>query len=84
MHPDQVHRMLGFKQVIVSCWGIDDESLNAGYVQLLNELVPATPLRLQEEAFSLIGETAALCIKLSKQETSKLHQLLLKIVVMHW
>jgi AraC family transcriptional activator of pobA len=78
MHPDQVHCMLGFEDVTVISWAIDNESLNADYLQLLEDITPARPIALIPEKFSLIAEAAALCIRLAEQKTEKFHQALLK------
>lgn len=78
MHPNQVHRVWAFQEVTVSACGIDNESLNAGYVEMLDDIAPAKPLSLQPEVFSLVSETVSLCIKLARQKSSKMYQPLLR------
>lgn len=78
MHPDQVHRILKFKDVTVSAWGINNENLNPEYLKLLQSLTPAKPILLDPETFSVISEAVSLCIKFSKRKNDKLYHSLLK------
>ena len=78
MHPDQVHRILGFENVTVCTWAVNNESLNPEYLKLLESLIPAKPLLLEQETVSIISEAASLCIKFSKRKTDKLYHSLLK------
>lgn len=78
MHPDQVHRMLTFENVIVSSWAINNENLNPAYLKLLEEITPAKPLVLTAETFSIISEAVSLVIKFSERKSDKLYHSLLK------
>jgi AraC-like DNA-binding protein len=78
MHPNQVHRITAFKNVIVSCWAIHDENLDPGYLKLLQEITPAKPLALKKETVSIISEAISLCIKISERKKDKLYHALLK------
>lgn len=78
MHPDQVHRMLAFENVIVSSWAINNENLNPAYLKLLEEITPAKPLVLTAETFSIISEAVSLVIKFSERKSDKLYHSLLK------
>jgi AraC family transcriptional regulator, transcriptional activator of pobA len=78
MHPDQVHRILKLENVIVSAWGINNESLHPEYLHLLQNLTPAKPIVLEPETFSIISEAVSLCIKFSTRKTDKLYHSLLK------
>lgn len=78
MHPNQVHRMLAFKNVTVSSLAINNENLHPEYIKLLEEITPAKPLTLKKETYSLISESASLCIKFSERENNKLYHSLLK------
>jgi AraC family transcriptional regulator, transcriptional activator of pobA len=78
IHPNQVHRMLAIKNATVSIWVINNEILNPEYLTLLEDITPARPLSLKKETFSIISETASLCIKLSERKHEKLYQSLLK------
>lgn len=78
MHPDQVHRVLGFENMTVSVWAINNESLNPEYLKLLESLTPARPLVLAQETFSLISEAVSLCIRFSERKSDKLYHSLLK------
>ena len=78
MHPDQVHRILAFKNVTVCAWGAHNESLNPEYVKLLEEITPAVPMPLNPETFALLAEATSLCIKFAKRDRDKLYHALLK------
>jgi AraC-like DNA-binding protein/mannose-6-phosphate isomerase-like protein (cupin superfamily) len=78
MHPDQVHRIIAFENVRVCALGINNEHLNPDYRNLLEATKPAAPLRLDENAFSLISEAGSLCIKLSRRKKDKLYYSLFK------
>ena len=78
MHPNQVHRILAFKNVTVSSLAINNENLNPEYLKLLEEITPAIPLLLKKETSHLISETVSLCIKFSERKNNKLYHSLLK------
>ena len=78
MHPNQVHRIVAFDNVIVSTWAITNENLNPDYLKLLEDIVPAKPLVLGEETFSIISEAVSLCQKFSSRKTDKLNHSILK------
>lgn len=78
IHPNQVHRMIVFENVTLSFLVINNEYLNAEYLQLLEEIAPAKPLSLKQETFSVISETVSLCIKFSERKNEKLYHSLLK------
>lgn len=78
MHPNQVHRISALENATVSSWAINNENLNPQYLKLLEEMIPAKPLMLDEETFSIISEAVSLCIKFSERETDKLYHALLK------
>lgn len=78
LHPDQVHRIITFKNVMVYSWAINNENLNPEYLKLLEDITPAKPLPLSKEMFGLMSEAASLCIRFSERENDKLHHSLLK------
>lgn len=78
MHPNQVHRNVTFKNVIVCSLAINDENLNPDYLKWLEELVPAKPILLDKETFSIIGEAMSLCMKFSERKQERLYHSLLK------
>ena len=78
IHPNQVHRILSINHATVSFWAINTETLNREYLTVLEDITPARPVSLTKEAFSLISETAALCLKLSERKHEKLYQAVLK------
>lgn len=77
IHPDQVHRTLSLKNTTVSIWAISNENLSPEYLKLLEDIKPARPLALTEEAFSVISEAVSLCIKIYERKDEKLYDLLL-------
>ncbi|MBB6107691.1 AraC-like DNA-binding protein [Mucilaginibacter lappiensis] len=77
MHPDQVHRMIGFENITISSWALNNENLNPGHLQLLEDIAPAKPLVLNAATFSIISEAVSLCIKFSERKKDKLYHLFL-------
>ncbi len=78
MHPSQVHRTLSFEDVTVSSWAISNENVNPEYLQLLEEIVPAKPLLLDTETFSVLSEMITLGIRFSEQKNNRLYHSILK------
>ncbi|MBO0930570.1 helix-turn-helix domain-containing protein [Fibrella aquatilis] len=78
IHPNQVHRILSFEQVLVSSWAIDNEQLNPAYLTWLEAITPVKPLPLNKETFSLISEAVSLSIKLFKLKNDRLYHSLIK------
>ncbi len=78
MHPNQVHLIMAFENVIVSSWAINNESLNPAYLRLLEDITPAKPLQLSKEKFGLLSEGASLCVRLAKHGNDKLYHAALK------
>ena len=68
MHPDQVHRIIGFEKVSVIAWAAHNESLTPENLQGLESIAPVAPMPLTQEAFVLISETASLCLKFTDRE----------------
>ena len=75
---NQVHHTIAFENVIVSSWSLNNENLNADYLNLLEGITPAKPLILQKETFSILSEAVALCLQIYEQKRGKLYQSLLK------
>jgi AraC family transcriptional activator of pobA len=78
MHPNQVHRILEFKNITVCSLAIKNESLNPDYLKFLEEVAPAKPLLLTKEASSTVAAIFSLCLKFSVQKNNKLYRPLLK------
>ncbi|GAB4023539.1 AraC family transcriptional regulator [Spirosoma migulaei] len=78
MHPNQVHRLIAFKQATISSWIITPENLLPESLRILEELAPVDPLPLSTESFAILAQTASLCIQLSERKQEKLHYQLLK------
>jgi len=78
MHPNQVHRVIGFNKATISSWIITSEKLHPEFLQLLEDLTPVTPLSLTKETQTLLSETASLCIRFSERKQEKLYHQVLK------
>ena len=78
MHPSQVHLILAFKDVTVCSLAISNENLNPEYLKLLENIAPTKPLPLAMDTFSIISETALLCLKFSERRNDKLYHSMLK------
>jgi len=78
LHPDQVHRIIGFNNVTVCAWALDNACLNADFVNLLEEISPASPLRLNNEQFKILSETSDLMMKFWLRKNAPLFYSLLK------
>ena len=78
LHPDQVHRINSFENIIVSAWAINDENLHPEYLNLLEDIKPAAPVPLNPETFELLTRSASLCIKLADRKKGPLYHTLLK------
>jgi AraC-like DNA-binding protein len=78
MHPDQVHRIIGFENVTVSAWATKNENLDPEYLTLLEGITPAAPMPINEEAFALLAEAVSLCIKFAERRKDQLYHFILK------
>jgi AraC family transcriptional activator of pobA len=78
LHPDQVHRMLDIDDIIVCSLSINSENLNTGYLKILEELNPVTPLSLETEVYSVVAESFLLCLNFYRQKENKLYYPLLR------
>ena len=78
MHPNQVHRILDFKNITVCSLAINNENLNPEYLKFLEKIAPAKPLLLTKEANSIVSDTFSLCLKFSVQKSNKLYYPILK------
>jgi AraC family transcriptional activator of pobA len=78
IHPDQIHKVIRFENATIISWIITSENLNPENLILLTDLTPVSALTLNEEALSIISETASLCIKFSERKQGKLFNSILK------
>lgn len=78
IHPNQVHRILAFDKVVVSSWSITAENLNPDYLKRLEDILPAKPIALDNETFSLLAESVSLCLKFFNRTNDKFYHSLLK------
>ncbi|MCE7057959.1 AraC family transcriptional regulator [Algoriphagus sp. AGSA1] len=78
IHPNQVHRFLKTSEAVFFGLLINNESLNAEYLNLLEEIVPAEPLAIQGDCLSIITDTATLGIKAQERKPDRVYHTLLK------
>lgn len=78
IHPSQVHRVIAFKNAVVSSWIITSENLQPECRQILEDIAPARVLSLDTKTLAVIAETASVCITLSERKHEKLYNFLLK------
>lgn len=78
IHPNQVHRLIAFKNASISSWMIATENLQPQYLKLLEDITPANALPLSKETLAIIAETAVLCIKLAERKQEQLYDSILK------
>jgi AraC-like DNA-binding protein len=78
IHPNQVHRVLKVEQVDFYMLAISNDNLNAAYLKLLEDIMPASPLSITPRDFSLFVQSVSLCIDLFKRKDDKLYLSLLK------
>jgi len=78
MHPDQVHRIIGFKDVSVSAWALTNDALKPEYLQMLEIINPAAPVSIDVETFGLLSDAVAFCIKIADRQKDQLYHSLLR------
>lgn len=78
MHPDQVHRIIGFENVTAIACAMSNEVLHAEYLELLEAINPAVPTPLNQETFELLCEAASLCMRIAEREKDQLYHSLLR------
>jgi AraC-like DNA-binding protein len=78
MHPDQVHRIIGFEQVAACALAVRDEALHSEYLRLLEEISPAKPVSLDEETFGLLSAAVSLCLQIAGRKKDQFYNALLK------
>jgi len=78
MHPDQVHRILAFKEVVVSSWALNNENLQPAYLKWLEAIRPAKPVLLSKETFALISAAVSLSISFGLRQKDQLYHSLLR------
>lgn len=78
LHPDRVHRIIGFDNVTVSSLAINDEALEPEYLQLLEDISLVSPVPLTPGSFDFLSEAAALCIKIAERKKDQLYKSILK------
>lgn len=78
IHPNQVHRVSAFEQADFFLLAVRNESIKPKYLKLLEQFAPINPLALDEQAFSIVRETASLCLNIFERKTDRLYPSLLQ------
>ncbi|KGO94678.1 AraC family transcriptional regulator [Flavobacterium subsaxonicum] len=78
IHPNQVHRVIAFKNATITSWIITLENLRPEYLKLLDDLAPANVLPLTIETFLILSEMASVCMKLCERSHEKLYDAILR------
>ncbi|MGO1597429.1 MAG: AraC family transcriptional regulator [Sphingobacterium sp.] len=78
IRPDQVHRIVAFKNATISIWIVKSEHIQPEYLKQLENISPIRSLPLGKEAFSMLSEAITFALKLSKRTDEKLYHSLLK------
>jgi len=78
MHPDQVHRIISFENVTAFVWAAENDNINPQYLNLLDDITPASPMRLDRDKHSLLSDIALLGLKLTNRKKDQFYQFLLK------
>jgi AraC-like DNA-binding protein/mannose-6-phosphate isomerase-like protein (cupin superfamily) len=78
MHPNQVHRILEFHNMTVCSLAISNEQLHPEQLASLEEIAPAPPLGLTQEAYAGIFNTFMLCLNFATQKGGRLHHLVIR------
>lgn len=78
MHPNQVCRVVKVKKTDFYTLGVTDENLNPEYLKLLENIVPAKPILLDKETFSIVDQVVSLCANMFQRKQEKLYTSLLK------
>lgn len=74
VHPNQVHR--AFKpneEVNMFILAIGNEHIHPEYLQLLEGITPAKPLKLDEKELEVIRQTVSLCLIFSERKKDRLY-----------
>lgn len=78
IQPYQVHRVIAVDSLVFTALLISNDHLNPDYRKALEETAPAKPVILTKEAFSILSETAALCLSLYHRPRGRLYHSLLQ------
>jgi AraC family transcriptional activator of pobA len=78
MHPNQVHRILEFEEVIVGSLSIKGEVLSPDHINLLEDLVPSEPLFLSSDVDLKVSAIFSLCLDFAEKDNSTFYSPVLK------
>jgi AraC family transcriptional activator of pobA len=78
IHPSQVHLMTKVENAGLYLVAVSNENLDARYLKLLEEMVPASPLSLKAAEFSIIAQAVQLSINVFEKKDDRLYAHILK------
>ena len=78
IHPGQIHSMISFKNISASFLAIKSDSVQPGYLELLQDIAPVKPLVLKKEHLLIFSEMSTLCVRLSERKNDRLQHSFLK------
>jgi AraC-like DNA-binding protein len=78
IHPNQVHRVVSFKDAVFYSLIIDNKTLKPEYLKILEDISPLQPLRVDKKTFTLLNDIVSVCIKAFEGKQAKLYTSLLK------
>ncbi|WP_343690922.1 helix-turn-helix transcriptional regulator [Chitinophaga sp.] len=78
IHPNQVHRVVSFKDAVFYSLIIHNRTLRPEYLQILDDISPAQPLRLSRKASGMLTDIVNVCQKAFEMKKAKLYTALLK------
>ena len=78
IHPDQVHRVVSFKDAVFYSLIIDNNTLKPEYLKILEDISPVQPLHLDKKTFALLDEIVSVGMKVFEAKKAKLYTSLLK------
>lgn len=78
IHPDQIHRLVGFENATITSLIITSENLHQENLKVLEGLTPLEVLVLPPATFDLVLATATLCLQFSERKHERLFNAILK------
>ncbi|MEH6305504.1 helix-turn-helix transcriptional regulator [Olivibacter sp. CPCC 100613] len=78
IQPNQVHRVIGIEKVSFRVLIINQDNLHPAILDILQEIAPVKPLKLDAATFSLISESLSLCIQFFQRKQEPLYRVILK------
>lgn len=78
IHPSQIHRVIAFKNAVVSSWIVTSENIHPEYLKWLHDLSPVNAVSLKPDVLPVIIAAASVCMQLYERKQEKLYGAILK------